>query len=1030
VERTHRERRQKVCSREIRAFIGLGILLAFCRCASALNPSLDINQYAHSAWTVRDGFFKGIITSIAQTPDGYLWLGTEFGLVRFDGVRGVPWQSPAGEHLTSNNIRSLLAARDGRLWIGTHEGLANLNNGKLTHYPELAGQDVFPLLEDREGTLWAAGRAPAGTLCAIQTGSVHCYGEDGSFGRGAATLFEDSGGNLWAAAATRLWRWKPGPPKLFPMPSPGVTHSQALIEGDNSQLLVAMQSGIGRLIDGNTVAYPIPGGEGQFKPHALLRDRDGGLWIGTYDRGLVHVHQGRTDLFTRSDGLSGDYIQSFFEDREGTIWVATSGGLDRFRDFAASTISVKQGLSGEGIGSVLAARDGSVWLGTDHGLDRWSSGQVTIYRTGSRKPPEDAVESLFQDDSGRVWLSTRRGVAYLEGGRFVPVSAMPNGHVHSIAGDSVQSLWLSDDQCLLHLVEGSVIERIPWAKLGRKAPAITLLPDPVQGGLWLGFFRGGLAYFKDGQVRASYAVADGLGEGPVGGLQLDRDGTIWAATGGGLSRVKNGRVATLTSRNGLPCDAVHWAVQDDAHSVWLYMGCGLVHVPRTELDAWAADSKRAIQSTVFDSFDGVSIHSGPVSGYGPRVSRSTDGRLWFLAGEGVSVIDPRHLSVNKIPPPVHIEQIVANRKLHWQNLSGTAASNLRLPALSRDLEIDYTALSLVAPEKVRFRVKLEGWDPDWKDAGNERKAFYNTLPPRKYRFRVMASNNSGVWNETGDSLEFSVDAAYYQTNLFRAGCVAALFALLWALYRYRLYQIKHEFNARLEERVGERTRIARELHDTLLQSFQGSLIVMQAARNLLSRRPEKAGETLDKAISAASGAIAEGRDAIHDLRLQPAVQSDLAQLLTAAGQDLARSEDANGNPVIFRVAVEGERQALDPIIQDEAYRIARELLRNAFRHAQASQIEADIRYDDRLLLVRIRDDGKGIDPEIVKAGGRAGHWGLLGMRERAKRIGARLEFWSEVGAGTEVELSIPASIAYAAPRSGRFQLLRKKKANP
>ncbi|MBV9742645.1 MAG: hypothetical protein JO099_02685, partial [Acidobacteriia bacterium] len=224
----------------------LGIMLAFCRCASALNPSLDINQYAHSAWTARDGFFKGTMTSIAQTPDGYLWVGTEFGLLRFDGVRSVSWQPPAGQHLPSNSIRSLLAARDGRLWIGTAEGLASWKDLKLTHYAELAGQDVFPLLEDRDGTLWAAGRTPAGTLCAIQTGSVHCYRNEGSFDRGAATLYEDSGGNLWAAAETRLWRWKPGPPKVYPMPSPGVTHSQALSEDNNGPLLIATQSGIKR----------------------------------------------------------------------------------------------------------------------------------------------------------------------------------------------------------------------------------------------------------------------------------------------------------------------------------------------------------------------------------------------------------------------------------------------------------------------------------------------------------------------------------------------------------------------------------------------------------------------------------------------------------------------------------------------------------------------------------------------------------------------------------------------------------------
>jgi len=355
---------------------------------------------------------------------------------------------------------------------------------------------------------------------------------------------------------------------------------------------------------------------------------------------------------------------------------------------------------------------------------------------------------------------------------------------------------------------------------------------------------------------------------------------------------------------------------------------------------------------------------------------------------------------------------------------------LHVPPLVRNLTIDYTALSFAEPGKVHFRYKLEGQDPDWREVVNDREVQYSNLPPGMYRFRVMACNNSGVWNEAGDSLDFSIDPAYYQTTWFRASCVAALFALLWALYRYRLHQIKHEFSARLEERVGERTRIARELHDTLLQSFQGSLIVMQAARNLLSRSSEQAGETLDNAINMASGAIAEGRHAIHDLRLEPEIQSDLAQLLTAAGQDLAPSDDANGNPVIFRVAVEGEPQALDPIIQDETYRIARELLRNAFRHAQASQVEAEIRYEARLLGVYVRDNGKGIDPEILKAGGRDGHWGLAGMRERAKKIGARLDFWSETRAGTEVQLTVPASIAYRAGlRERRFQIFRSKRAS-
>jgi ligand-binding sensor domain-containing protein len=356
--------------------VPFAILLACSPCAFALNPSLDTDQYAHNLWTIREGFFKSTISAIAQTPDGYLWLGTESGLLRFDGVRTVPWQPPAGEHLPEGSIRSLLAARDGRLWIGTSQGLASWKGGKLTHYPEVAGQ-TRPLLDDREGTVWVGGFVSSkGRLCAIQSSGTQCYGEDGSFGREVISLYEDSRGNLWAGAVTGLWRWKPGPPKLYPMPD----IVSALTEDDDDDLLIVMRQGIGRLVNGKAEAYPLPGGVRPQQPIRALRDRDGGLWLGTAGQGLLHLQHGKTDLFARSDGLSGDFVQGFFEDHEGNIWVTTSGGLDRFRDFAISTISVKQGLSSATVSSVLAAKDGSVWLGTSDGLNRFIDGQITISR--------------------------------------------------------------------------------------------------------------------------------------------------------------------------------------------------------------------------------------------------------------------------------------------------------------------------------------------------------------------------------------------------------------------------------------------------------------------------------------------------------------------------------------------------------------------------------------------------------------------------------------------------------------------------
>ena len=991
------------------------LLLTCCPCASALNPSLDISQYAHKAWTVREGFFKGTINAITQTPDGYLWLGTDFGLFHFDGVRNVPWRPPAGEHLPSDLIISLLAARDGRLWIGTMKGLASWKDGKLTHYPELAQESVVTLLEARGGTVWAAGwAAPNGKLCSIQSGSTQCSGEDNSLGYGVLSLYEDSGANLWAGAATGLWRWKPGPPKLYPMPAPEIA---ALVAADTGALCIAVGGGIRQLVDGKATAYPLPGAPRQFKPRRLLRDSNGSLWIGTVDRGLLHVHQGRTDVFAQSDGLSGDYITALFEDREGNIWVATLNGLSRFRDFAIPTISVKQGLSHADVWSVLASIDGTVWLGTRDGLNRWKDGRITIYRKRCSGLPDDAVESLFEDDRGRIWISARHGFAYFENGRFIPVSEVPGGIVHSITGDSAGNLWIGyQDHDLFHLHQGGVVEQIPWAKLGRKDFAYALFRGPVQGSLWLGFYHGGVAYFKDGQVRASYAFGDGLGEGRVEDLQLD-DGTLWAATEGGLSRVKDGHVATLTSKNGLPCDAIHWSIEDDDRSLWLYTACGLVRIARTELEAWVNDPNRTIQITVLDSFDGVVNHADGVSGYSPRVAKSTDGKLWYLSGDGVSVIDPRHLPFNKLPPPVHIEQITADRKVRWQNLWGSAASNLRLPALSRDLELDYTALSFVAPEKVRFRVKLEGRDPDWKDVGNERKAFYNDLPPTPLPIpRHGHPITTGCGTRRATRSIFPLTPAYYQTRWFQASCVAAFLALLWALYRYRLHQIAQEFNMRLEERVGERTRIARELHDTLLQSFQGLMLRFQVIDELLP--PGKAKEALEKALERGDQAIVEGRDAVHDLRSSTVITNDLADAVKALGDELAAEDSAT-----FRVVVEGSPRNLHPILRDEIYRIAREAVRNAFSHARAREIEAELTYGEGLLRLRIRDDGRGMDPGLVEQG-RAGHYGLPGMRERAKRIGGQLKVWTAAGAGTEIELTIPASIAYGNARAGFIQRLK------
>jgi signal transduction histidine kinase/ligand-binding sensor domain-containing protein len=996
------------------AVIVLGILLACCPRVSALNPALDISQYAHTPWKAGEGFSKGIIFSIAQTPDGYLWLGTEYGLLRFDGVRSVPWQPPAGQHLPNSEVQSLLVGRDGNLWIGTREGLASWKDGKLTQYAGLAGQ-FNALFEDREGTIWAGmWTVSTGRICAIQNGTVRCYGEDGRFGRGVYSLYEDSAGNLWLGAATGLWRWKPGPPQLYPIPDAALGGIYSLVEGDNGVLLMAMRAGIKRFVKPNSEVYPLPGARRRFTPYRMLRDRNGGLWIGTEEGALLHVHQGRTDVFGPSDGLTADFVEDLFEDREGNIWVATNEGLDLFRDYAVSTISSRQGLPGAA--AVLPAKDGSVWVGSAQGLASLNNGQIRVYplpgAQGANVGARPALQSLAQDNRGRIWAFTDREVAYFANDRLIPLIPRPGGVVYSSAADDAGNLWASDqNQGLIRLRGESVVERIPWARLGVRDVATALFPDPVQGGLWLGFLGGGVAYFKEGQVRASYAGAEGLGAGRVSGLQLDGDGTLWAATEGGLSRIRNGRVATLTNKNGLPCDVAKWVLEDDAGSCWLYMACGMVRIARSDLDRWVSDPGRSVPTTVFDVSDGVRSHA-VTNGTTPRVAKAADGRLWFLSGGGgVSVVDPRRLPFNKVPPPVHIEEITADGKAY------EVTRGLRLPPRVRNLEIRYTALSLTMPEKVRFRFRLEGQDPDWREVVNRRRVEYSNLPPGDFRFRVMASNNSGVWNDTGASLDFAIAPAYYQTRWFEALIAMAGLTLLWAAYQYRVRRIAHEFDLRLDERVNERTRVARELHDTLLQTFHGVLFRFQAAVNMLPERPAEAKQNFESAIERAAQAITEGRDAIQDLRASTVVTNDLAVAITTLGDELA-SSGPNGNGTVVDVAIQGTTRDLHPILRDDIYRIAGEALRNAFRHAQAHRIEVEITYDDRQFRLQVRDDGKGIDGAVL-ADERRGHFGLPGMRERAELVGGHLDLWSEVGAGTEVDLTIPAEKAYVAARARR-----------
>ena len=1023
--------------------VGVLSLLLLCPSAFALDPALDVSQYAHTTWRSREGFTQSTTKSIAQTPDGFIWLGTGFGLFRFDGLRVEHWQPPSnGEQLPSNFVVSLDVARDGTFWIGTLKGLASWRDGRLTRYPKLDGLIIASILEDRHGTIWVGGDysvASRGKLCAIDGTNVDCYESDAVLGGGITGLYEDSHGVLWVVGHDGVWRWRPGPPRFYHM-SFGTFSVHNLGEADDGTLLIPLPGRLARLGGGKLeTQQPYPAPARNVEGIIFLRDRDGGVWIGTGGAGIVHLHQGRADVFSQADGLSGDNVTSLFEDREGDVWVATVEGLDRFRNYGVATYAQHEGLGTiPGWGSVVAGRDGSIWMGTNDSLRMWNHGEVTIYgRADDHKSPSRTIwlrarhatnrnlrdkmaVSVFADNSDRILVSTPYAFGYMENGRFVAIRGVPGGVVSSVAQDGRGNLWIANqNQGFLRLSKDGTVQQISWASIGHKDGAQSLAADRSTDGLWLGFDGGGVAYFSDGQIKETYGPAEGLGSGRVTALHIDTDDTVWAATEGGLSRIKDGRVLTLTSKNGLPCDSVHWITQDENDSFWLLMTCGLVRIVRTELHAWTTDSQRKVKTTLFDSSDGVP--NEPISfRAGSQVTRSLDGKMWFQGFGGASVIDPQHLPSNKITPPVRIERITANDKTY------DASNGLRLPPRVRDLKIDYTALSFVAPEKVQFRYQLEGQDRSWREVVNDREVQYSNLPPGKYVFRVTAANNSGLWNEAGDTLHFSIAPMYYETNWFRAACLAALMVLVWALYRMRLHQLRRRFHAGLEARESERTRIARELHDTLLQNLNGLMIQFQAARNMLPRRPDQAAEVLDNALGATEYTVTQSRSAIQHLRSAMGSEVDLAQWLTATSQELARSLNANADAPVFQLTVEGERKVLSPLPRDEVCLITREILRNALQHARASRIETEIRYDDGELRVRIRDDGKGIEPQVLQAGGKEGHWGLRGARERAQQIGARLDFWSEIGAGTEVELLVPAAIAYHNSKGRRrLKLFRK-----
>ncbi len=1011
--------RPKTTGLSIALFPGLWLLaLLFCMPlhSTELRLASSFAGIYHTGWGVRDGVPPNI-NDLAQTTDGYLWIATEGGLYRFDGVRFEQFQPQSGPVFPSDIVTALLAQPDGSLWIGyLNRGASLLKDGRLTNFGKKDGLGagiVYRFVRDLTGSTWAATELGLKRFDGSHWDHV---GTDWNFPASRAEdAFVDHQGTLWVSSGSTLVYLRRGERRFRPT---GLRFSD-VVSMSETQDGVLLTTGIkGRIIPflltpGNSF---LRGSPLALRSVAISVDRKGMLWVATTSNGVWRLPApamsspysrletiSNQDRFTRLDGMTSNEGDQILEDAENDVWVATTGGLDRFRRAKLNSVALPSGA--EGI--VMSPADGGgIFVSTG----AVSPGILHVSRNGAEsvRAAPAFLSCAYRDRAGTLWLGGLNALWKFSKNHFFRVPLPPNiPHFRAIQAITIGplgDLWVA-----IHQGEMFRLADDKWARLGgisglpRSTPLVAYTDS--LGRVWFGYEQGAIALLKESHVKI-FSSKQGLKVGSVTAIS-EKKGNVWIGGTSGLQRFDGTRFFKLTTATEELKD-ISGIVERSNGDLWLNQRSGIARIDHIEINKFKQDTRYHVRLDMFNALDGMPGASLSISRL-PSAVESSDGTLWFTTSSGLVWIDPEHIPTNHIIPTVLVQSVKADDKTY------SVSKRLTLPNRTQNLAINYTALSLSMPERVRFRYILEGFDEEWQQAGARRQAFYSQLPPGGYRFRVIACNDDGAWNMAGANYEFTVAPAYYQTSWFRVLTIVAVLLTLSGLYRLRLRQVGRQVQLRYEERLAERTRIARDLHDTLLQSFHGLILRFQAVRNMLPTRPTQAMEALEIAIDRAANAITEGRDAVQELRSSQMSSNGLVETLTLMGREL---EADNGNttgsndPAKFRVLVEGTPRHVHPTVQDNFYRITREALSNAFCHARASQIEVDIRYSRRMLRLRVRDDGIGMDPRLLFGRGRAGHWGLPGMRERARSIGGHFELWSEVGQGTEVEVTVPGAIAY------------------
>ena len=945
-------------------------------------------NYGVDFWGEAEGLPQSRIRSIVQTKDGYLWLGTDNGLVKFNGTTFTAFTVETGS-LRDNEVWAIQEDNEGGLWIGTYGGgLTLYQDGRFRTFTKADGvPDVVKKVEkDREGNIWIT--TPNGVARYAHGAFTQFTMRDGLTNNQVSAICANSSQGVLVATGTTLHRLVEG--KFQVVESHLVQNGDGpinhLLSSSDGSVWLGFHGRIKKWKDGQVATYNWPH---NFSPRIdqLHEDRHGTLWV-AMEQGVSRLRDGHFEEVPLGEVGRG-VVYSIFSDREENIWVGfQSNGLGRLRARQLFTISASDGLPNDSTRSVFQDSKGNVWIGTVDGFARYKDGKSTNYQTlnGSRI---GSVRSLAEGSDGTIWIGAEQGLLILKDGNLSKARDWQwHSEIEVIYADPKGHMWVGTDGDGLFEFDGSKVHRYRTED-GLASDQVRGLLFDRQGVLWISTFGEGISKYADGKF-ITYTEQDGLAGNRITAIHEDEEGALWFATREGLSRFKDGHFFTYNAESGLLVGFVYSILDDAQGNFWFSCAQGLFRVSKAELRDFAAGRIKKVTSVDYGVRDGMKTRACNV-GDQPTAWRTTDGKLLFCSMKGVVVVDPKRLSANNLMPPVQIEQVLINKQ---PQLPSAAP---QLPLGGGELEIHYAALSFTSPEKVRFKYKLEGFDKDWVEAGTRRFAYYANLPPGYYSFKVIAGQIDGPWNEKGQAFGFYLQPHFYQTWLFLVLVIAAILLLVALLHRLRVIELRARYSAVL----GERNRIAIEIHDTLAQNLAGIGLQLDSITMLSTEVPKALRRHLDQACNLVSYSLSEARRAVGDLRSDELEERELAVALPQIAERLAA-----GAALAAHVQVVGTPRKLSSTTEKNLLRIFQEAMANAIKHAGARTIEIELRYDLDYLVLCIRDDGSGFDTERVIPLA-VGHYGLTGMRERAERIGGKLTLKSKLGQGTELLVKVP-----------------------